>query len=269
MSSDVELAKRIRSARTAANLKAVQVARDLGVTPQAVSAWEREGRGQSPSPDNMQSMADLFGVSLTWLRHGNPEGSATEDFSDFPAPRSPADIAKSPSHRRLYPRPINVQDFYLQAIASTAILIESAKPNHQPALDAYHARALVHLSTFIALAERWSSHSGRSMTEASKRMQDLGLIASYMLELLQSTSVEWTETESREWYSDLPISLALDPVRLQTSLGVEPISRRLKYFNTAEVLSDRPNTVRWIDDRGNTMLEIACAATEERETVAD
>lgn len=78
MSKDVELARRLKQARKKAGLLGKDAAQRLGVSPQAVSIWEREGSGGSPSEENLEAAAALYGVELNWLRFGVPDRFRTQ-----------------------------------------------------------------------------------------------------------------------------------------------------------------------------------------------
>ena len=68
-------------ARTAAGLTSKSAAEQIGVTPQALSSWERVGAGHSPSEWNLQAMAALYAVPAEWIRYGTSEEEATEKQS--------------------------------------------------------------------------------------------------------------------------------------------------------------------------------------------
>ena len=70
----MNFAERLQLARKRANLTQADVARALGVTPQAVSQWER---GEAvPEHDKLVPLAKLYGVTVAWLLG---EGELPED----------------------------------------------------------------------------------------------------------------------------------------------------------------------------------------------
>ncbi len=266
MSVDAGLAKRLKEARKKAGLRAVAAAAELGVTRQTLSAWEREGRGQSPSDENIRAAAILYGVDVASLRYGD------EDFSDFRAvdqegPSSierpvpvPAGLLRGSATRGRARHPANVQDFYLQSLANAVLLLESTKPRLEPALGEFYRRALNHVVTATHLIEQWSWRTGRSTKEAQRRMQDFGLLTGIMYELLRLRSIDMRADDrlSSERYTDPPIALAMDPKRLQVAIGAQPLNRSLHYFASVAMSTDRPSAVRWLDIDGNLMIEIDC-----------
>lgn len=58
-------AKRMKEAREKRGLKQKELAEEIGVTPQTVSAYEKTGK--APTMDNAVSIAKVLGVSLDWL----------------------------------------------------------------------------------------------------------------------------------------------------------------------------------------------------------
>jgi transcriptional regulator with XRE-family HTH domain len=62
-------------------LEATQVARAIGVTPSALSQWER-GSVRNIRPDNLLSAARYFDVSLPWLITGAGPRKAEEAVTD-------------------------------------------------------------------------------------------------------------------------------------------------------------------------------------------
>jgi len=70
MSEPTTLGKRIASARrrSEAKLTQAQIAEALGVTPQAVSGWERDE--SRPDIHKLEALASLLGTSLEWLIQG-------------------------------------------------------------------------------------------------------------------------------------------------------------------------------------------------------
>lgn len=65
---------RIEAARTAAGLTQSQLARRLAVKPVTLRAWEEDL--SEPRANKLQMMAEVLGVSLTWLLSGKGEGVA-------------------------------------------------------------------------------------------------------------------------------------------------------------------------------------------------
>lgn len=59
------LGGRLRGARESAGMKQREVADAIGVTPQAISQWERGA--DYPSMDNLHRAAKLYGVSIEEL----------------------------------------------------------------------------------------------------------------------------------------------------------------------------------------------------------
>jgi transcriptional regulator with XRE-family HTH domain len=62
-------------------LEATQVARAIGVTPSALSQWER-GSVRNIRPDNLLGAARYFDVSLPWLITGTGPRRAEEAVTD-------------------------------------------------------------------------------------------------------------------------------------------------------------------------------------------
>lgn len=69
--------RQFKQARKINKLKAIEAAAKLGVSQPTLSAWE--GERKSPSIDNLENMADLYGVTTDYLlgRHEMQIGSAT------------------------------------------------------------------------------------------------------------------------------------------------------------------------------------------------
>lgn len=61
--------QRIRAARERRGLSQVDVARELGVTPQAVHQWEVRKR---PKGENLRKLATLYGCSIDHFENGDP-----------------------------------------------------------------------------------------------------------------------------------------------------------------------------------------------------
>lgn len=68
------LGRRIAHARTSGvrRMTQAEIARELGVSPQAVSGWERNEA--MPELDKFGKLADLLGTSIIWLMEGTGEG---------------------------------------------------------------------------------------------------------------------------------------------------------------------------------------------------
>ncbi|MFM1816913.1 MAG: hypothetical protein RLZ98_3608, partial [Pseudomonadota bacterium] len=67
--ANLAFAERLREAREQSSLKAVDIARRLGVSKQLVSHWEH-GRSDV-STEHLADLAGLLGVDLTWLLTGS------------------------------------------------------------------------------------------------------------------------------------------------------------------------------------------------------
>jgi len=88
-----------------------EVAEAMGVTPQAVSGWERNEA--LPELEKFSQLADLLGTSLVWLLQGDPD--ATSHYMD----ELREDAAKRPTQKRHTPKPDADRDLTLP-IYSTA-----------------------------------------------------------------------------------------------------------------------------------------------------
>jgi len=62
------LNKRIKDARLAKGISQVDLAKELGLSSQAVSLWE--SGAVVPKRDRIAAMANLFGCSVAWLEYG-------------------------------------------------------------------------------------------------------------------------------------------------------------------------------------------------------
>lgn len=71
-----EQSKRIRDAIDSSGKNMSQIAREVGITPQAVRAW-REGLS-TPSVEKMESLAKATGRKLEWLAFGNGDSEVIE-----------------------------------------------------------------------------------------------------------------------------------------------------------------------------------------------
>lgn len=90
------LGERIAAARKHAvggkRFTQAQVALELGVSPQAVSGWERDEA--QPELKHITKLADMLGTSINWLM--NAEGNPARDYLDkliAEAPPRPADAS--------------------------------------------------------------------------------------------------------------------------------------------------------------------------------
>ena len=87
------LGRRIAYARKSGlnPLTQAQVAKELGVTPQAVSGWERDEA--LPELDKIERLATLLGTSITWLMQNLgeklPRHYLEEAHRDFLATKQP------------------------------------------------------------------------------------------------------------------------------------------------------------------------------------
>ena len=75
----VDLGKRLKSLRKAANLTQAQIGERIGVRKTVISSYENDLR--QPSYDNLVKLANLYKVSTDWLL-GNTK-SGTFDFSNL------------------------------------------------------------------------------------------------------------------------------------------------------------------------------------------
>lgn len=78
---------RIRTARRRAGLSQQQLAQAVGVGRSAVSQWERMG-GTAPSTQNLYLVAEVLGISFTWLAFGEA-GNAIDAQSHAPLQTPP------------------------------------------------------------------------------------------------------------------------------------------------------------------------------------
>lgn len=63
----------LREARKAAGLSQEFVAKQLGITRQAVGNWESDSSGSTPDPETLAALADLYGVSVDVLLGRTPD----------------------------------------------------------------------------------------------------------------------------------------------------------------------------------------------------
>lgn len=66
------LGDRLAAAREAAGLSQMQLAKQLGVKPETVDAWENDWK--EPRANRLQMLTGLLGVSIRWLLTGVGEG---------------------------------------------------------------------------------------------------------------------------------------------------------------------------------------------------
>lgn len=94
------LGRRIAHARKSGlnRLTQAQVAKELGVTPQAVSGWERDEA--LPELDKIERLAALLGTDITWLMRSLnrdvPLHYMEEAHRDFLASKQPAQKVPDP-----------------------------------------------------------------------------------------------------------------------------------------------------------------------------
>ena len=88
------LGSRIRSARRAAGLTQEQLAEKIGVSRQAVQAWE--AKGQPPKFENLAPLAKALGVSLSQLTE---EAAAPNVRAVEPSDELPSDVVAIPEYR--------------------------------------------------------------------------------------------------------------------------------------------------------------------------
>lgn len=65
--SDVLLGERVAQVRSERGLKRSQMARELGVTSQAIVRWEK---GYGVKRENLRRIADVYEISYEWLTSG-------------------------------------------------------------------------------------------------------------------------------------------------------------------------------------------------------
>ena len=77
--------RKFKEARLFKHLKAIEAAKQLGISQPTLSAWE--GERKSPSIDGLENMADLYGVTTDFLLGRSDQHSASPT-----APVSPASL---------------------------------------------------------------------------------------------------------------------------------------------------------------------------------
>lgn len=105
------LGERVKELRTIAGLSQVDLADRLQLSRQAVTKWESD-RG-IPDPENLQYLADVFGVSVDYLLRGGQSASAIvtksinlNDYTKVKPARSKSDaavMANYPAADAIYP----------------------------------------------------------------------------------------------------------------------------------------------------------------------
>ena len=70
------MARRFREARQLNNLKVTEAAERLGISQPTLSAWE--GERKSPTLDNLEHMAELYGVTTDYLLGRTPDRNTDE-----------------------------------------------------------------------------------------------------------------------------------------------------------------------------------------------
>jgi transcriptional regulator with XRE-family HTH domain len=88
MRIDAEVGKRLEQARKQSGLSLSQIANLLGVTRAAVCQWQD---GLNIPDARLEQMADYYGVSLHWLRTGEPAGDVSEVVAMLDRTSIPAD----------------------------------------------------------------------------------------------------------------------------------------------------------------------------------
>lgn len=82
----MELANRIRIARSNCGMTQQKLARLVGVTRSAVANWEQVGKNIKPSTYHLQLIALCADTSFEWLATGTPEVAPSEDGMRASAP---------------------------------------------------------------------------------------------------------------------------------------------------------------------------------------
>lgn len=77
----MKIGERIKDARTKMSLNQSELARDVGVKPQAVQAWE-SGKN-SPSRKSIQILSNILQVSAHWLEFGTAYPSDSSHAAEF------------------------------------------------------------------------------------------------------------------------------------------------------------------------------------------
>lgn len=57
-----------------------RIAREIGIAQQSVSLWKR--RGSIPSGENLQKLADYFGVTVDYLLSNEPKEKTATEIGD-------------------------------------------------------------------------------------------------------------------------------------------------------------------------------------------
>ena len=69
--------RKFKEARQINKFKVIEAAAKLGVSQPTLSAWE--GERKSPGLDNLENMADLYGVSTDYLLGRSEQGGTNPD----------------------------------------------------------------------------------------------------------------------------------------------------------------------------------------------
>ena len=77
------IGKRIRAARLRADLNQSEMARRLGIKPQAVQSWERDKKPVTPKPARIPSIARVLGVTESYLYDTEAAASGKPDPDQF------------------------------------------------------------------------------------------------------------------------------------------------------------------------------------------
>lgn len=78
MAEPTVFAKRMREAREKCGLKQKELAEKIGVTPQTISAYEKNGK--IPTLDNAASISQVLGVSIDWLYGLEDQGDLSAKY---------------------------------------------------------------------------------------------------------------------------------------------------------------------------------------------
>lgn len=82
------LKRRLREARETAGLSGRRASVDMGLAPNTVSKWENEKMTAAPSPEQLATAADLYGVSVDWLLGRDGAAAATNAGPPEDAPET-------------------------------------------------------------------------------------------------------------------------------------------------------------------------------------
>lgn len=73
-----KMPRQFKTARLINKLKVIEAAEKLGVSQLTLSAWE--GERKSPGLDNLENMADLYGIIADWPYRNYGNRYQTADF---------------------------------------------------------------------------------------------------------------------------------------------------------------------------------------------